>query len=79
LHRILACLYSNERFSTQGVAVNIHLHNADIVMIIALALLGSLLLAWRFRPATWKGIVVEAIAANLAAIAAVIAFEMLLA
>jgi hypothetical protein len=59
--------------------VNIHLHNADIVMIIALALLGSLLLAWRFRPATWKGIVVEAIAANLAAIAAVVAFEMLLA
>ena len=59
--------------------MNIHLHNADIVMIIALALLGSLLLAWRFRPATWKGIVVEAIAANLAAIAAVVAFEMLLA
>ncbi|MGF6757289.1 hypothetical protein [Paraburkholderia sp. GAS334] len=59
--------------------MNIHLHNADVVMIIALALLGALLLAVRFRPATWKGIVVEAIAANLAAIAAVIAFEMLLA
>ena len=55
--------------------MNIHLHNADVVMIIALALLCSLLLALRFRPATWKGIVVEA----LAAIAAVIAFEMLLA
>jgi hypothetical protein len=59
--------------------MNVHLHNADIVMIIALALLGSLLLAVRFRPATWKGIVVEAIAANMAAIAAVVAFEMLLA
>jgi hypothetical protein len=59
--------------------MNIHLHNADIVMIIALALLGALLLAVRFRPATWKGVVVEAIAANMAAIAAVIAFEMLIA
>jgi hypothetical protein len=58
--------------------MNIYLHNADIVMIIALALLGALLLAVRFRPATWKGIVVEALAANLAAIAAVVAFEMLL-
>ena len=43
--------------------MNIHLHNADIVVIIALALLCSLLLALRFRPATWKGIVVEAVAA----------------
>jgi hypothetical protein len=59
--------------------MNVHLHNADIVMIIALALLGALVLAVRFKPATWKGIVVEAIAANLAAIAAVVAFEMLLA
>ena len=59
--------------------MSVHLHNADIVMIIALALLCSLLLALRFRPATWKGIVVEALAANVAAITAVIAFEMLLA
>jgi hypothetical protein len=58
--------------------MNFHLSNADIVVIIALALLGSLLLALRFKPATWKGIVVEAIAANAAAIAAVIAFEMLM-
>jgi hypothetical protein len=59
--------------------MNVHLHNADIVVIIALALLGPLVLAIRFRPSSWKGIVIEAIAANLAAIAAVIAFEMLLA
>jgi hypothetical protein len=59
--------------------MNVHLHNADIVMIIALALLGALLLALRFRPATWKGIVVEALAANAAAIVAVVAFEMLIA
>ncbi|MDE1183505.1 hypothetical protein [Paraburkholderia sp.] len=57
----------------------IHLHNADIVTIIALALLCSLLLAYRFRPATWKGIVVEAVVANAAAIAAVVSFEMMLA
>jgi hypothetical protein len=59
--------------------MNIHLHNADIVTIIALALLGALLLALRFRPAGWKGILLEALAANAAAIAAVIAFEMLVA
>jgi len=59
--------------------MSFHLSNADIVVIIALALLGSLLLALRFKPATWKGIVVEAIAANAAAIAAVVAFEMLMA
>lgn len=60
-------------------SMNFHLGNADIVVIIALALLGSLLLALRFKPASWKGIVVEALAANLAAIAAVVAFEMLMA
>ena len=60
--------------------MNIHLNNnADIVMIIALALLCSLLLALRFKPASWKGIVVEALAANAAAITAVLAFEMLIA
>ncbi|MCC8401086.1 hypothetical protein LJ655_04115 [Paraburkholderia sp. MMS20-SJTN17] len=59
--------------------MSVHLHNADIVIILALALLGSLLLALRFRPATWKGVVAEALAANAAAIAAVVAFEMLLA
>lgn len=59
--------------------MNIHINNADIVMIIALALIGSLLLAVRFKPATWKGIVVEALAANIAAIAAVVAIEMMLA
>ena len=57
----------------------VHLHNADIVTIIALALLGSLLLALRSRPATWKGLVIEALVANAAAIAAVMAFELLVA
>lgn len=57
--------------------MNVHLHNSDIVAIIALALLGALLLAIRFRPQTWRGIVVEAVLANVAAIAAVVAFEAL--
>jgi hypothetical protein len=47
-------------------------------MIIALALLCSLLLAIRFRPSSWKAIVLEALAANVAAIVAVVAFEMML-
>ncbi|HVW50840.1 MULTISPECIES: hypothetical protein [unclassified Trinickia] len=59
--------------------MNIHIHNADIVAILALALLGSLLLAMRFRPKTWFAILVEAIAANAAAFAAVLAVEALLA
>ncbi|WP_225034022.1 hypothetical protein [Paraburkholderia sp. XV] len=58
--------------------MNFRLGKADIV-IIALALPGSLLLALRFRPVSWKGIVVETVAANLAAIAAVVAFEVLMA
>ncbi|WP_118179447.1 hypothetical protein [Paraburkholderia phosphatilytica] len=57
--------------------MNVQIGNADIVVIIALALLGSLLLALRFKPATWRGIVLEALAANAAAIAAVVAFEMM--
>ncbi len=58
--------------------MNLYLHNADVVTIIALALLGALLLALRFRPGNWKIIVLEALAANAAAIAAVIAFELML-
>lgn len=63
---------------SKEAAVNFHLQNADLVMIVALALLCSLLLAIRFRPATWKGILIEAVAANLAAVVAVVAFEMML-
>ncbi|AIO67794.1 hypothetical protein [Burkholderia oklahomensis] len=56
----------------------IRLQNADLVSIVALSLGGALLLAARFRPKSWLGIALEALAANLAAIAAVIAFELLL-
>lgn len=59
--------------------MNLHLSNADIVLIIALALGISLLLAFRLRTASWRAVVLEALVANAAAIAAVIAIEMLLA
>ncbi|MDN7904345.1 hypothetical protein QZM18_09420 [Burkholderia diffusa] len=59
--------------------MNIHLNNADLVLILALALGGALLLAARFRPRTWRGLLFEALLANLAAIAAVLTVEALLA
>lgn len=59
--------------------MNIHLSNADVVLMVALALGISLLMAFRLRTASWRAVVIEAIAANAAAIAAVIALEMLLA
>nr|WP_249173777.1 hypothetical protein [Burkholderia sp. AU19243] len=48
-------------------------------MILALALGGALLLAARLRPKTWRGLLFDALLANLAAIAAVVAVEALLA
>ncbi|MFP3506247.1 hypothetical protein [Burkholderia sp. SIMBA_062] len=59
--------------------MNIRLDNADLILILALALGGALLLAARFRPKTWRGLLLDALLANLAAIAAVVAFETLLA
>ncbi|WP_296650614.1 hypothetical protein [Paraburkholderia sp.] len=59
--------------------MNIHLSNADVVLIIALALGFSLVLAARWRTASWRAVVIEAVAANIAAIVAVVAMEMLLA
>ncbi|EKS9800233.1 MULTISPECIES: hypothetical protein [Burkholderia] len=59
--------------------MNIRLGNADLVLILALALGGAILLAMRFRPQTWRGLVFEALLANLAAVAAVLTVEALLA
>lgn len=59
--------------------MNLQLSNADLVLIIALALGIALVLALRLRTASWRAVVAEAIAANVAAIAAVLAIEMLLA
>ncbi|WP_176331729.1 hypothetical protein [Burkholderia vietnamiensis] len=59
--------------------MNVHLNKADLVLILALALGSALLLAARFRPQSWRGLLVEALLANLAAIAAVVTVEALLA
>ncbi|WP_213293530.1 hypothetical protein [Paraburkholderia sacchari] len=59
--------------------MNLHLSNADIVLMIALALGISLVLAFRLRMVTWRSVVLEALVANAAAIAAVVAVELLLA
>ncbi|EAY69471.1 hypothetical protein BDAG_02230 [Burkholderia dolosa AU0158] len=66
--------------ATEGAAaMNVRLGNADLILILALALGAALLLALRFRPKTWRGLLLEALLANVAAIAAVLTFEALLA
>ena len=57
----------------------IHLQSSHLVAMIAIALLTALLLAVKFRPATWRGVLFEAIIANVGAILAVVAFEVLTA
>ena len=59
--------------------MRVHLLSSHLVAMIAIALSVALLLAIRFRPATWRGVVCEAVIANLGAIAAVVAFEVLTA
>jgi hypothetical protein len=57
--------------------MSLHFQNSHLVAMIALALAGALLLAIKFRPQTWRGVICEAVIANVGAIVAVIAFEML--
>ena len=59
--------------------MRIHLESSDLVAIIAIALLTALLLAVKFRPSTWRGVLFEAVIANVGAILAVLAFEVLTA
>ncbi|RQR56053.1 hypothetical protein DIE18_25885 [Burkholderia sp. Bp9125] len=59
--------------------MSIRFGNADLILILMLALGCALLFALRFRPKTWRGIVLEAVVANAAAVAAVVAVEALLA
>jgi hypothetical protein len=56
-----------------------HLQSSHLVAMIAIALLTALMLAVKFRPATWRGVVCEAVIANVGAILAVVAFELLTA
>lgn len=57
----------------------IHFQSSHLVAVIAIALLTALLLAVRFRPQSRRGVLVEALIANIGAFAAVIAFEVLTA
>jgi hypothetical protein len=59
--------------------VRLHLESSHLVAMIAIALLTALLLAVKFRPATWRGVLFEAVIANVGAFLAVIAFEALTA
>jgi hypothetical protein len=59
--------------------MRIHLQSSHLVAIIAIALFTALMLSIRFRPQSWRGILCEALIANLGAIAAVVAFEILTA
>lgn len=59
--------------------MRIHLQSAHMVAIIALALFTALMLAVRFNPKTWRGLVFQALIANLGAAVAVIAFDLLTA
>jgi hypothetical protein len=59
--------------------MRIHLESSHLVAIIAIALFTALMLAIRFRPKSWRGVLCEALIANLGAIAAVVAFEVLTA
>ncbi|MDR5792397.1 hypothetical protein QCE49_03280 [Caballeronia sp. LZ008] len=59
--------------------MRIHVESAHLVAMIAIALSTALLLAIRFRPATWRGVLAEAVIANVGAILAVLAFEVLTA
>jgi hypothetical protein len=59
--------------------MHIHLESSHLVAVIAIALLTALLLAVKFRPSTWRGVLFEAVIANVGAILAVLAFEALTA
>jgi hypothetical protein len=59
--------------------MRIHLQSSHLVAIIAIALITALLVAVKFRPATWRGMLFEAVIANVGALLAVLAFEVLTA
>jgi uncharacterized membrane protein YdjX (TVP38/TMEM64 family) len=59
--------------------MSLHLQSAHLVAIIAIALFTALLLAVRYKTTSLRGIVFEAVIANIGAFAAVVAFEMLTA
>jgi hypothetical protein len=57
--------------------MSIHLQSADVVAVIAIALLMALMLATRYGVNSWRGVFIQALIANISAIAAVLAFELM--
>jgi hypothetical protein len=68
---------SVSKYNREASSMRIHLQSAHVVAIIAIALFTALMLAVRFRTTSWRGIVLEALIANIGAIAAVVAFEVM--
>ncbi len=58
--------------------MSFHLESAHLVAMVAIALAIALLLAVKFRPATWRGVICKAVIANVSAIAVALAFELLI-
>jgi hypothetical protein len=54
-----------------------HLQNADVIMMICVALLATLVIAVRFQPRSLLGLVTEAVCVNVLAVLAVLTFELL--
>jgi hypothetical protein len=71
-------VYTQQRVNNREADfMRIHLQSADVVAIVAIALVTALMLAVRFRTTSWRGIVFQALIANAGAIAAVVAFEVM--
>jgi len=57
--------------------MRIHLQSADVVAVVAIALFTAMMLALRYGTHSWRGVCLQALIANLGAIAAVVAFELM--
>jgi hypothetical protein len=76
-YRHLLSMLKQRRYNREASCMRIHLQSGHLVAIIAIALFTALMLAMRFRTTSWRGIVLEALIANIGAIAAVVAFELM--
>jgi len=72
----LAVLYSQYVLLRENT-VPIHINNADIVLMVALALLGTLIIAIRFRPRNLFILCLEALLVDALAVLAVLALDIL--
>jgi hypothetical protein len=76
-YRRLLPILEQRKYNREASSMRIQLQSAHVVAIIAIALFTALTLAMRFRTTSWRGIVLEALIANIGAIAAVVAFEIM--